>query len=59
MRPQQHESVLISPGKQTHVVVNPSIFYTSDDAVKSLKINERQCYEDREVRLDLNDGSIL
>ena len=47
--PRQHESVLIQPGKQTHVVINPILYYTTDDAVKSLRTTDRQCYEDKEV----------
>ena len=46
----QHQSVLVHPGKQTHIVVNPSLIVTSDDAIKSLTTTERQCYADHEVR---------
>jgi hypothetical protein len=31
-------------------VINPTLFYTTDDAVKNLKTTERQCYVENEVR---------
>ena len=47
----QHESILVHPGKETNVVIMPSIFYTTNDTIKTLKTTVRQCYEDDEVRI--------
>ena len=38
-------------GQQNSIVVTPSLYYTSDDALKQLKPKQRQCYEDKEVNL--------
>lgn len=38
-------------GQQNSIVVTPSLYYTSDDALKQLKPKQRQCYSDKEVNL--------
>lgn len=48
----EHSAIFVHTGTETQIAVTPSVTYTTEDAIKAFKPQDRKCYDDSEINLN-------